>query len=945
MALSTGTRFGAYEVLSPLGVGGMGEVYRARDTHLKRDVAIKVLPEAFAQDPDRLSRFQREAELLASLNHPHIAAIYGLEKTETATAIVLELVDGETLAELISRGPVPIADALPIARAIADALEAAHDKGIVHRDLKPANVKITSEGKVKVLDFGLAKAVDQAAGSGSLARDQLTASPTLSLHATYAGVILGTAAYMSPEQARGKAVDRRTDIWAFGCVLYEMLTGRQTFDAGETVSDAIAAILTHEPDWSALPGDTPAHIRTLLTRCLRKDPQKRLPHIGVARLEIDEGSADSLIERAPARPRWKVMMPTAIAAAAAAMLAFVVAAWTFRSSTTRPVVTRFAYTLPEGQSFRDPFLPIVAISPDGTQIAYIANQRLFLRSMSDSTARPLPGTEVEEAGNIGNPVFSPDGQSIAYWARSLGTPADIGTIKRIRLQGGAPVALAQVRRPLGMSWSGNEIFVGQPPPNGIVRVPANGGATERVVAAKESELMQGPQLLPDGDSLLFTVGESLGDSSNLGLVGDETWTKSRIVVQGLKSGERATLIEGGTAARYLPSGHLVYAVGGVLMARAFEPRRRTFTSEAVPVIEGISPTRLGQFATGSAQMSVSETGSLVYIPGPATVSALDQRDLIVVDRSGAIEPLKLPPAMYEHPRVSPNGKQIVFDIDDGKSANVWIYDLSGTTSSRQLTFEGRNRFPIWSPNGQRVVYQSEREGASGIFWQAADGATPAERLVAAEHGVYSVPDSWTPDGKVLFFQIGDNAAVGPNRPRLASNAALWMFTVADKKATPFSAVRSVVAIAPIAATVSPDGRWVAYTVGTDTARSALQLWTQSLSDSAARYSIAAGGTDPQWSPNGRELFFLNLIAGGAFSTTITTQPHFESGNPEPLPLALSNVFRRARSGPGTPRNIDIMPDGQHFIAAVRREGPIVGSQQFDVVLNWFEELKARVPKN
>jgi serine/threonine-protein kinase len=945
MALASGARIGSYEIVAPLGVGGMGEVYRARDTQLRREVAVKVLPEAVSHDADRLARFQREAELLAALNHPNIAAIYGLEKSELGTAIILELVDGDTLAEVIARGPLPIAEALPIARSIADALEAAHDKGIVHRDLKPANVKITSEGKVKVLDFGLAKAIDGAAPSGSIARDQLTASPTLSLHATYAGVILGTAAYMSPEQARGKPVDRRTDIWAFGCVLFEMLTGRQTFDAGETVSDAIAAILKHDPDWSALPEDTPAHIRTLLKRCLQKEPQKRLPHIGVARLEIDEPSA-ATIEPAPSaasRPRWKRWLPIVTSAVTAAIAGFAIAAWVFQSSSTYPVVTRFAYALPPDQSFRDTFLSIVAISPDGTQFVYVANQRLFLRSMWDPTARPIAGTEVEEAGNVGTPVFSPDGQSIAYWLRPPGSPADVGNVKRIRLQGGAPVTLAQVRRPLGMSWSGNDILVGQAPPNGIVRVSANGRMSERIVSARNDELMQGPQLLPGGDAVLFTIGNASGPVANLGATSDDIWTKSRIVVQTLKSGERTTLIEGATAGRYLPSGHLVYAIGGVVLARPFDVRRRTVTGDAIPVIEGVTPTRLGQFATGSMQMSVSDTGSLVYLPGPVVVNAVDQRELVIADRRGSIEPLKLPPAMYEHPRVSATSKQIVYGREDGKNANVWIYDLSGTTSPRQLTFEGANRFPIWTPNGQRVVYQSNRGGELAIYSQSKDGDSPAERLIASEHGMSPIPDSWTPDGKILFFQNGDDFG-SANRPGApAWNATLWTFSLADRKAAPFAAVRSVTAIAPIAATVSPDGRWIAYAAGTDTTRAAMHTWVQSIQSPGTRYLIASGVVDPIWSPDGKELFFLNLVSVGGFSTHITTQPRFEVGNPTALPPMLSDVFRRSRSGPGTPRNIDIAPDGQHFIAAVRRDVAPVGASQVQVVLNWTEELKQRVP--
>jgi eukaryotic-like serine/threonine-protein kinase len=945
MALSPGARIGSYEIVSPLGVGGMGEVYRAHDMRLKRDVAIKVLPEAFAQDSDRLGRFQREAELLASLNHPNIAAIYGLEKGEAGIAIVLELIEGETLADVIARGAIPIDDALQIVRAMADALEAAHDKGIVHRDLKPANVKITGDGKVKVLDFGLAKAIDQTTGSGSLAHNQLTASPTLTLHATYAGVILGTAAYMSPEQARGKAVDRRTDIWAFGCVLFEMLTGKQTFDAGETVSDAIAAILKHDPDWSALPADTPIHIRTLLKRCLQKDPQKRLPHIGVARLEIDEGPAHVAIERAPTvtpRPLWRRIAPLALTAAATALLA-VLAMWMLRSPSPTPVVARFTYMLPEGQAFRDLFLPLVAISPDGTQMAYVANQRLFVRSMSDSNARPIAGAEGEEAGNFGDPVFSPDGQSIAYWVRAAGLPNDVGTIKRVRLIGGAPVTLAQVRRPLGMSWTGNAILVGQPANDGILRVSLDGGMPERIVTAKPGELMQGPQLLPGGDAVLFTLGSA--PTSPTALISDDTWLKSHIVVQDLKSGERKTLIDGGTAAHYLPTGHLVYAVGGVLMGRPFDARRRNVVGAANAVIEGIAPTRLSQFATGSVQMSVSDTGSLVYMPGPATISAAELRDLVVVDRSGTTQTLKLDPRPYEHPRVSPNGKQIAFDTDDGKDAIIWIYDLSGTTAPRPLTLasEGKNRYPVWSHDGNHVAFQSDRDGDAAIYWQSADGGTSAERLMTPERGVSPVPDFSTPDGKQLLFQRGGTSSGGPNRAELRTLATLWTFSFAEKKSASLNGVpESITGVAPIGATVSSDGQWVAYSIGADTSRAAIQLYVRGF-PSGLPHLIASGATDQMWSQTSKELFFNNLVTGGAYSMTITTQPHFESGNPTPLPMTLTNVFRRARTGPGSPRNIDIMPDGQHFVAAVRREGPNAGPPQINVVLNWFEELKSRVP--
>ena len=363
------------------------------------------------------------------------------------------------------------------------------------------------------------------------------------------------------------------------------------------------------------------------------------------------------------------------------------------------------------------------------------------------------------------------------------------------------------------------------------------------------------------------------------------------------------------------------------------------------VIEGIAPTRLGQFATGSVQMSVSETGSLVYIPGPATLSAAELRDLVVVDRSGTTQTLKLDPRPYEHPRVSPNGRQIAFNTDDGKDAIVWIYDLSGTTAPRPLTLasEGKNRFPVWSHDGNHVAFQSDRDGDAAIYWQSADGGTSAERLMTPERGVSPVPDFSTPDGKQLLFQRGGTSSIGPNRAELRTLATLWTFSFAEKKSASLNGVpQSITGIAPIGATVSSDGQWVAYSIGADTSRAAIQLYVRGF-PSGLPHLIASGATDQMWSQNSKELFFNNLVAGGAYSMTITTQPHFESGNPTPLPMALSNVFRRARTGPGSPRNIDIMPDGQHFVAAVRREGPNAGPPQINVVLNWFEELKSRVP--
>jgi len=934
MALSAGTRLGSYEVLSAIGAGGMGEVYRARDTRLKREVAIKVLPDAFLHDPDRLARFRREAELLATLNHPNIAAVYGLEQSEGVSAIVLELVEGETLAEVIAGtrgsetgslpqttapslgearqaagvGPrgIPIDEALPIARQIAAALEAAHEKGVIHRDLKPSNVKVTPEGTVKVLDFGLAKMLETEVSASAL-----TMSPTLSVQATNAGVILGTAAYMSPEQARGRPVDRRTDIWAFGCVLFEMLTGRRTFDVGETVSDAVAAILKNDPDWSVLPVDTPAHIRTLLRRCLQKDPQRRLPHIGLARIEIDEGPAEAAAAPqvpAPtelvAQPRslWKRAMPVAIATIVASALTSV--AWNLRpSSPATPLpITRFSLALAEGQQFGFTLgtRQMVAISPDGTQMGYLTNLGLYVRSMSDLQARTIPGIEV----NIFNPVFSPDGRSLAFYS------IPEGRIKRIAVSGGAAVAICQADLPFGMSWSAAGILFGQGN-KGIMRVSPDGGKPEQLVSVKGDQFAHGPQILPDGQTVLFTLAE--GTSPDL-------WDRALVVAHSLKSGERKTLIEGGSDARYLRTGHLVYALGGVLYAVPFDPQRLQITPGPVPIVEGVRRATAG---TAAAHFSVSDTGSLIYVPGPAGTSA-GQQELALIDRKAAVEPLKLPPGPYGYPRISPDGKRVAFGTDNGKEANVWIYDLSGTSSPLRITFGGRNRFPIWSADGQRVAFQSDREGDLGIFWQRADG-TGTERLTKADQGTSHVPESWSPKEDRFSYSVISG-----------SGASLWIYSVQDKKATPFGDVR---ASNPLNSVFSPDGRWIAYTLRGPTGA---VIYVQPFPATGARFQISKDdiGHHPLWSPDGKELFYFPG-ANALVAVSIATQPSFAFGTPVPVPGGFTS-----NTTPEMPRNHDVTPDGKLLVVVPSGQRPSASpttTQEIRVVLNWFEEVKQRVP--
>ena len=912
MALTPGTRLGPYEVTAPIGEGGMGQVYRARDTKLNRDVALKVLPELFVNDPDRLARFQREAQVLASLNHPNIAHIHGLEDSGGVRALVMELVEGEDLAERLTRGAIPIDEALPIAKQIIEALEAAHEQGIIHRDLKPANIKVRPDGTVKVLDFGLAKALEPAAGSSP----SMSMSPTITTPAmTQAGMILGTAAYMSPEQARGRPTDRRADIWAFGCVVFEMLTGRRAFEA-EDVSLTLAEVMKSEPDWSALPPAVSPALRTCLRRCLVKDPRQRIRDSGDVRLALD-GAFDAAPETAAAAsavaappPLWRRALPAVLSAIVVGLIAGA-AAWELRPL-PRQVVTRFSYRLPEGQGFQNTGRQAVAISPDGTEILYVAAQRLQVRSLWESEAKSIPGVELT-LGEGTNPVFSPDGRSIAFRSG-----AD-QTLKKVDVRGGAAVTICPAGAVLGISWNADDILFGESG-KGIMRVSAKGGQPELLVGVKSGELAHGPQMLADGKAVLFT----LASGTEAG-----RWDKAKIVVQTLKSGERKTLIDGGSDARYVSTGHLVYAIGGTLFAVPFDLRRLEVTGGPVPIVEGV--LRAGANApTGVAQFSVSSGGTLVYIPGPASTSS-GQSLIELIDGKGTVEILKLPPAPYEHPRVSPDGKRLVYAIDDGKDASVWTYDFSGSELPRRLTFEGKNRFPIWSSDGDHIAFQSDRQGDLGIFWQRADGTEPAARLTTPEPGTSHAPESWSPDGKRFLF-----------RELKGSTVSLWTFSLQDKKAATFGDVKSS---ALTSAMFSPDGRWVAYEFYTGSADLAVVsagdgIFVQPFPTTGAKYQISSGtGIHPLWSLDGRELMYAPRSSAALTAVSVTTQPAFALGNPQSVPRGGLVV-----GGPQLPRRYDMMRDGRLLgIAPVSQTQSVAVTPEIEVVLNWFEELKSRVP--
>ena len=899
MTLAPGTRLGAYEITAPIGAGGMGEVYRARDTRLNRDVAIKVLPEAFAQDADRLARFKREAQVLASLNHPHIAAIYGLEETANASALVLELVEGPTLADLIARGPIPVDETLPIARQICEALEAAHERGIIHRDLKPANIKLTPDGTVKVLDFGLAKE------TGGTVNATTSLSPTITSPAmTMAGVLLGSAAYMSPEQAKGREGDKRSDVWGFGCVLYEMLTGKRAFD-GEDLTETIAAVVKSDPDWSALPADISPHVQLLIRRCLEKDRQKRVSDISTARFVLGEPleRAETLPQPHPtAAPRsfWK-RAAAAIAAAIVTSAIVGTAVWRFKPIPSQPV-TRFTYRLSDGQQFTNAGRHLLAISPDGTQMVYVANLRLYLKSSRETEAVQIRGTE---GGLVSTPVFSPDGTSIVFFSGVVtGTAGSVGVLKRIATTGGTAIPLCDATNPHGMSWSGHHILFGQAN-KGILQVSENGGTPEVLVSTKQGEIAQGPQMLPDGRTILYTLADGVD------------WDSARVVTHVIGSDDRKAVIQRGADARYVPTGHIVYAMSGVLYAIGFDVRRQAVVGGSVPIVEGI---RRAGTVTAAAHFAVSETGTLAYVPGSASAAGRPL-DLALIDRKGTSEPLNLPPNAYQGPRFSPDGRYLAVGTDDGKDASIWIRDLSGKNSIRKLTFGGKNRYSIWSSDSARVTFQSDRDGDLAIYWQRADGTGTAERLTKADKGAAHIPEAWSPKGEVLLYSVASG-----------SNHSLWTFSLRDKKSEPFGSVRSFAA--STSSSFAPNGRWVTYQSAGE--REPTRIFVQPYPSTGAYYQIAEG-TYPVWASNGNEVFFSGASGVNTFSAVrVNTQPTFTFGTPT------ASTPRPGYVGRTDYRNFDLAPDDNRFVIVVEKQGE---NPRIDFVLNWFEELKRLVPVN
>jgi serine/threonine protein kinase/Tol biopolymer transport system component len=898
MPLGSGARLGPYEIQSAIGAGGMGEVYRARDRRLNRDVAIKVLPASLTNDPDRLARFEREAQLLASLNHPNIAAIHHVEGTSDGPALVMELVDGETLADSIARGPIAIDNALPIAKQITDALAAAHERGIIHRDLKPANIKVRPDGTVKVLDFGLAKLNEPNAPNGSSVPNAPNASlsPTITSPAlmTGVGVLLGTAAYMSPEQARGGTADRRSDLWAFGAVLFEMLTGRRLFE-GATVSDTLAQVLMQPPDWTLLPAATPPAIRRLLRRCLEKDRNRRLESAPAARLEIEDAlvsASDTPGKSVPVGPTRASLSRRAIVPAAAFALggALVGGAWFLRDVGTPQRFTtaaRVTLSLPSGTEIDDG--RSVAISPDGTNVAFVARQsgvsELYLRPINRLEAREISDTRGATA-----PFFSPDGQWLGFFAD--------GKLKKVSTAGGVVVSLTDAATSANASatWSSNDSIAFTGGPSGLAIVPAAGGEARPLLSKEQTAMMavRSVDFLPGAGALLLATTPR----------GARTVDEASIGVLTIKDGELKNLVRGSTEARYLPTGHLVYLREGRLMAAPLDLARLELVGQPVEVMSGVRQ----QTYNGTGAFSCSNGGTCIYISGGTAAS----RTVAIVDRNGAARTLPLPPKSYSYPRFSPSGDKISLWIQQFR-CDIEVYDVVRGATTR-LTTDFDNHSPVWTPDGQQITYVTDTSGPGlyEIVTRPANGSG-SEKPVSPTPlrlGPGAAP-SWSPTGVLAYVDRGDILVL----PRSG-----------EGKPQPFEASK----FTESEPAFSPDGHWLAY-VSDESGR--LDVYVRPYPGPGEKYAIStAGGSEPVWAHNSRELFFRN--GDQMMVVDIGVGTSFKTSRPRVL-------FTGARGASGS-NSYDVSPDDQSFVMLNSGEEDRAATQ-ITVVMNWQEELKRLVP--
>ena len=875
MPLSAGARLGVYEVTALIGEGGMGQVYRAHDTKLNRDVAIKVLPDLFAADFERLARFRREAQVLAALNHPHIAQIYGLDEANGTQFLVMELVDGESLDRRIALGPIPVDESVDIARQIAAALEAAHEKGIIHRDLKPANIALTNDGQVKVLDFGLAKASD-AAGSGI----DVANSPTLTSPATMTviGSILGTAAYMSPEQAKGKVVDRRTDIFAFGCVLYEMLTGRRAFE-GDTVTETLGSVLKSDPEWTVLPADTPASIRRLLRRCLQKDLSRRLQNSGDARLEIDDARVDAdtvparvAPMRSPVRDRR-----TWIAAALGGVIVGVFAFATphFRTPSQAPEM-RLDIVMPPT------FDPLsFALSPDGRRLAFVAFSegapKLWVRSLDGESAQPLAGTD-----GASYPFWSPNGTSLAFFAA--------GKLKRIDVSGGVPQLLADANSGRGGAWGPDGVILFSPGgAGGLFRVSESGGGVVPVTKLDQSRHTSHryPQFLPGGRFVFYAVGNAQFGGLHAG---------------SLDSSEIKRVAAADTSAVYGPAGWLFFVRHGTLTAQRLDLSRMELTGQPLAIADSlVVENSVGSF-------SVAPTGLVAYKRGGGI-----RRQLVWFDRSG--KPVGSLGGPDENslgdPELTPDGRRALVNRTVQGNQDVWIAD---STRMTRLTFDPSfDHMAVWSPDASRVAFDSTRRGPHDLYWKAASGADSDE--LVADVPLNKIVFDWSPDGRFLLYSSAD--------PQTTFD--LWLLPLdGDRKPRPF--VNGP--FDELQGQFSPNGRWVAYQ-SNESGR--FDIYARPFSGPGGPWQVSTtGGVSPRWRADGKELFYVapdgNLMA----VPIVAQETTFEAGTPTPLFHA-----RIVNYGTGTITSLrsqyDVAPDGRFLMnVATDDSAPL----PITVIVNW-----------
>lgn len=885
MPLAPGTTLSFYKILGPLGAGAMGEVYRARDTRLERDVAIKVLPTEFASNEERLRRFEREARTLASLNHPNVAHIHGVERVDGVSFLVLELVSGDTLESRLAHGPLPPDDCFDICRQIAEGLEAAHEAGIVHRDLKPANVRLTPEGVAKVLDFGLAKSLRVDSGT----------NPADSSLATEDGRLLGTPTYMAPEQARGKSIDRRIDVWAFGCVLYECLAGKRAFP-GSTVSDVLAAVIEREPDWSALPTATPLRVRELLRRCLTKDVRQRLRDVGEARivLESPHDPAGSPLAGRTTSAKGRILL-WSLAGAAVVMTGL----WARSALTPAPAprVTRVSVTVPQTDAVGAVFqMGAIALAPDARTLAYCAqrdgNFQLFVRRLDEAQSTLIPGTQ-----GAHNPFFSPDGQWVAFFAGEK--------LKKVFVRGGEPLDLMPASQDRGGTWlEDGSIVVAPNTADALCRISASGGPVERITeldASRKERTHRWPCALPGGEWILFTVGTTDRPAD---------YDRAAVSVFSLKTKERRDVFTGASMAKYSSSGHLILGLHSTLYAAPFNLAALKVTGPELPVVNDVA----GAAGSGNVQFDVARDGTLAYM---SDVPEFNIRELVWMDRSGNAQTISAPPQPYMLPHLSSDGKRVLVCIGPQLlRSDIWTFDLEHEKLNR-LTFDQRSSMPVWAPGGTEFAYWCLSGGIRLEIKGIAQGATP--RVLVANTRVAAQPSAFSVDGKDLIFDFyGDTESD-------------IMFVPIDGSGEP-----QVIAKDPSAqwgAVMSPDGRWVAF-VSNESGRD--EVYVRSWSHPAAKWQVSnSGGLAPVWSRNGTELFYMR----GAMLVAVPV----DLKSADFSPGAQHDLFAMppAQGVPKEVPNYDVANDG-HFLVT-RLVHPDAALQRVDLILNWAEELRRLVP--